>query len=203
MLRSIWYVATRGSVFLRRTSIAAMPMPTRSSERNRSSASCCVSPIANPSLIPDAATSLRLDGHLPRAVVARVFRRGGFLRNWRQTLASEEARYKRRYKNLPRDPHAVGKFHFARSRNQSGPRTLLIIPPQARQILLIQRKINVLSQIALQFARGNFQLQGRALGDFANARQAIIARGLKIRGDFRRDRAAPRHPDRQHRGQPG
>src|SRR3984957_16839435 len=45
MLRSIWYVATRGSVFARRTSFAAMPMPIRSSELKSSSASCCVMPM--------------------------------------------------------------------------------------------------------------------------------------------------------------
>src|SRR5579864_3599944 len=47
MLRSIWYVAIRGSVFLRRTSFAAMPMPIRSSELKRSSASCGVRLIAS------------------------------------------------------------------------------------------------------------------------------------------------------------
>src|ERR1700681_423159 len=36
----------RGSVFLRRTSLAAMPMPIKSSELKSSSASCCVSPIS-------------------------------------------------------------------------------------------------------------------------------------------------------------
>src|ERR1700733_1276194 len=45
MLRSIWYVATRGSVFARRTSFAAIPIPIKSSELKSSSASCCVRPI--------------------------------------------------------------------------------------------------------------------------------------------------------------
>src|ERR1700721_1029121 len=59
MLRSIWYVATRGSVFFWRTSFAAIPIPIRSSELKSSSASSCVILIDNsvpqsrPRLTPD------------------------------------------------------------------------------------------------------------------------------------------------------
>src|ERR1700722_20984694 len=45
MLLSSWLVATRGSVFFRRTWFAAMPIPIKSSELKRSSASCFEIPI--------------------------------------------------------------------------------------------------------------------------------------------------------------
>src|ERR1017187_2992176 len=101
MLRSIWYVVTRGSVFLRRTSIAAMPMPIRSSERNRSSASCCESPIAVPSsIIYNAIFDYSIRRRRARFAVARVFRHGGLLRDRAQSLASEEASYKNRGRQI-------------------------------------------------------------------------------------------------------
>src|SRR5229473_4184567 len=43
MLRSIWYVTTRGSFFFRRIWCAAMPRPTRSSDSSISRACCFVS----------------------------------------------------------------------------------------------------------------------------------------------------------------
>src|SRR3981189_3269115 len=155
MLRSIWYVATRGSVFLRRTSIAAMPMPIRSSERNRSSASCCVSPIAIESFI------------LSRNLLVRGI-------------------------------YPADEFEFPESRNQTGAEALLKIQVQARQIFLIERIINILGQISLERAWRQIELQRRAFGNFANVREAIFPRRLKVRDDFRRDRAAMRHPNRQH-----
>src|SRR6266446_3783059 len=131
-----------------------MPMPIRSSERNRSSASRCVSPIAIESL---------------------------FYRNL-----------------LVRGIYPADEFEFPESRNQTGAEALLKIQVQARQILLIKRIVNILGQISLERARRQIELQRRAFGNFANVREAIFTRRLKVRDDFRRDRAATRHPDRQH-----
>src|SRR5260370_743304 len=101
------------------------------------------------------------------------------------------------YRVLRCGTYRAGEFEFPDSRNQTGAGALLIIQVQASQILLIERKINILGQISLESAWRQVELQSRALGNFADMREAIFARCLKVRNDFRCDRAAPGHPDRQ------
>src|SRR6266852_2512389 len=144
----------RGSFFFLRTWCAAMPMPTRSSERNISSASCWLIPI-------------KLLANLGRRTnSSRVARLDAGVAGLRGQLERPEARDQPRF-GAPPEIH-VEPF----------------------TILRIERKVDVLAQVALERPGRQVELERRALGDLIHSRHAIFLRSQKVGDHLGGDRFA-------------
>src|SRR5712692_10845537 len=148
----------RGSVFFSRTSLAAMPTPSRSSDWNISRACCCVMPIVSN----------------PRESLRRPQPRMHFTP---QLCCGASA-----LNLIPGKRSGRGcKLERPDARNQPKFSALAEIEFQAALIGLIEREINVFAQIGFEGARGKIQFQRGAVGNLRDARQAVFFRGGEVR----------------------
>src|SRR5215470_5344470 len=78
-----------------------------------------------------------------------------------------------------------GPAEWFRFRDEAEFRGVLKIKFQPAAVFRIQRKVDVAAQVGFERSLGQFQILGRFIADFAEMREAEIARSQKIRGEFR------------------
>src|SRR5579864_4953890 len=97
-----------------------------------------------------------------------------------------------------RSRRCLRKFDRPRSRNQPRSRALLKIQIQPGKIFIIQRKIDIVPQIAFQRTRGQVELHRSRLRDVFDVREPEFLRRLEIGHHFRSNLLVSPGPDSQH-----